>query len=92
VNPLWLFLPAGCVYVALAGFTEVPMLLLPHRWHFQAIFAIAVVIHVAEGLYAVSRARKASMSGSACLLWFVQTFIYGFPSLLLLNDTLRRRK
>ena len=51
---------------------------------FQWTFWLAMLAHVGEGLYAVHLARKANRPH--VLLWGLQTFVLGYPSLTLLRQ------
>lgn len=50
----------------------------------QAIFVAAVIIHIAEGLYAHRLATQAGLTAAAAG-WFWQTLALGFPSVRLLR-------
>lgn len=50
----------------------------------HVVFVAAWLAHVGEGLYALGLARRAGLRASAPG-WFVQTFVLGYPSLMLLR-------
>ena len=60
------------------------------RGVYQVGFAIAALLHVGEAGYAWHRARQGGLSETA-VGWGLQTFVVGFPSLLLLLAKLERR-
>ncbi|MCB9612635.1 MAG: NAD-dependent epimerase/dehydratase family protein [Sandaracinus sp.] len=70
---------------AYASFTSV-IPLFP-RVVVQVIAAVALALHVGEGLYAYSRARAAKLPTAAG--WGIQTLLLGYPSLRLLHRELR---
>jgi len=49
----------------------------------RGIFLVAVLLHVAEGIYALRVAQRAGF-GAQSTAWCVQTLMLGFPSLRLL--------
>lgn len=52
----------------------------------QVIFVLAVLIHIAEAIYAYRKATAAKFA------WFLQTLLFGFASLKLLNEQHRVKK
>eukprot|EP01137_Pigoraptor_chileana_P030795 Opistho-2@17762 len=59
-----------------------------HASALQIGFACAIAAHVAEGLYAYVIAKGAGMSTAA--QWGFQTFLFGFPSTILIRKHVRR--
>ncbi len=50
----------------------------------RVIFALALLTHLAEAVYALRLARRAGL-GSSAVGWCVQTVMLGYPSLRLLR-------
>lgn len=50
----------------------------------RIVFVAACLAHVGEGLYAIGLARRSGLGASASG-WFLQTFLLGYPSLVLLR-------
>src|SRR5690349_17892425 len=56
----------------------------------RAVFAAAVVTHVAEAVYAYRVAQREDL-GDDAWKWGLQTLAVGFPSLLVLHELLGER-
>ncbi|KAL3848561.1 hypothetical protein ACJMK2_019412 [Sinanodonta woodiana] len=48
----------------------------------MALFVVTVILHVGETIYSWILCRRKALSSSATLKWMIQTFLFGFSSLM----------
>ncbi len=97
VHPVWwVLVPAGLLVWGLLSFHDGSWELWrsrvgasPPRGLLAGAFVVVTLIHVGEGLWAWSLARRAGRPGEA-LRWFWQTTLLGVPSLLALRARVAR--
>ncbi|XP_062521924.1 uncharacterized protein LOC134196722 [Corticium candelabrum] len=56
-----------------------------HSQLLQRIFIVALIIHVFEGAYGYTLAKRKKLSSTSILKWSLQSFVLGFPSLMVLR-------
>jgi len=89
LNILYLiaYYPANEISSLLTFHIKLGYFLFRSRFLLQIIFIIAVLLHFGEAIYAYSLCQKKGIRKPlTILLWTLQTFILGFPSLQKLKD------
>ncbi|CAI4229344.1 unnamed protein product [Auanema sp. JU1783] len=100
----WLIIPLGLLINYLAWFAPQVLSFIPvigspianfvtaYPVVAQATNLLALIAHLGEALYAFYISKRVRMSTDSKMKWIAQTFLLGYPSLVLLKTYIRRQK
>mmetsp|Transcript_19228 Transcript_19228/g.30253 ORF Transcript_19228/g.30253 Transcript_19228/m.30253 type:complete len:131 (-) Transcript_19228:197-589(-) len=73
-------------------FRNIGLLIFRSERNLQIVFLLANITHFFEALYAASLSMKANFPWQSTAMWFVQTFMVGYPSIKLVKKLAAKKR